>query len=169
MRALLVIDWQKEYIDKNSGYYVNSNLEKETSSLNEIIIKWREKDYPVIFIRHNETEGENFLKGSKNAELQDALNVSTTDYFTDKHHISSFYKTNLEKILEDNQISELYICGILTNLCVRSAISDAYDRGFNIKVIKDLCISFNPEIQTFTIEDIKNTRPEVKMISSSEI
>jgi len=51
MRALLVIDWQKEYIDKNSGYYVNSNLEKETSSLNEIIIKWREKDYPVIFIK----------------------------------------------------------------------------------------------------------------------
>ncbi|MHC1716326.1 MAG: cysteine hydrolase family protein [Candidatus Dojkabacteria bacterium] len=167
MKALLVIDWQKEYIDNQSEYYVSSDLQTKTKTLNELVEKCRQNNFLVIFVKHNETEGKNFLLGSQNVELIESLQTKSSDIVIDKYHISSFYETDLEKILTDNHITYLYICGILTNLCVRSAISDAYDREFNVKVIEDLCISFNSEIQTFTLKDIKDTRPEVEMISSS--
>lgn len=169
MKALLVIDWQKEYIDSSSDYFVNSSLENETKSLNSLIEKFRKENVLIIFVKHNETEGINFLHGSKNAELIDEVEVMDTDVFIEKYQISSFYKTNLEEVLEKNNVDELYILGILTNLCVRGAISDAYDRGFDIKVIEDLCISFNSSIQKFTIDDLKETRPEVEFISSTEV
>lgn len=169
MKALLVIDWQKEYIDSSSDYFVNSSLENETKSLNSLIEKYRKENFLIVFVKHNETEGINFLHGSKNAELIDGVDVMDADVFVDKYQISSFYKTKLEEVLEENSVDELYILGILTNLCVRGAISDAYDRGFDIKVIEDLCISFNSSIQKFTIDDLKETRPEVEFISSTEV
>lgn len=169
MKALLVIDWQKEYIDSSSDYFVNSSLENETKSLNSLIEKCRRENFLIIFVKHNETEGMNFLHGSKNAELIDSVDVQNTDILMDKYQISSFYRTNLEKVLEDNKVDELYILGILTNLCVRGAVSDAYDRGFDIKVIEDLCISFNSSIHKFTIDDLKETRPEVEFVSSTEV
>jgi nicotinamidase-related amidase len=169
MKALLVIDWQKEYTDKESDYFVHSSLVEETKRLNMLIGNARKRNFLIIFVRHNETEGTNFLKGSTNVELLDNLDIKETDEFIDKFQISSFYKTDLEEILEENNVTELYILGILTNLCVRSAISDAYDRGFNINVVEDLCISFNTEVQTFTLQDLKDTRPEIAIVYSNEI
>ncbi|MCK9368470.1 cysteine hydrolase [Candidatus Dojkabacteria bacterium] len=169
MKALLVIDWQKEYIDKQSDYYVDSDLKSETKNLNELIQKCRKNSFLIVFMRHNETVGKNFLQGSANANLIEELQINNSDYIVDKFHISSFYKTKLEKILIKNRVKELYVCGILTNLCVRSAVSDAYDREYNVKVIKDLCISFSTEMQEFTLKDLKYTRPEIEMVSLSEI
>ncbi len=169
MKALLIIDWQKEYINSSSDYFVNSTLDNETEKLNSLVEKCRKENTLVIFVKHNETEGNNFLHGSENSELIESVNVKDTDIIIDKYQISSFYKTNLEEVLEKNKVSDLYILGILTNLCVRGAISDAYDRGFNIKIIEDLCISLSQEIQIFTLKDIKETRPEVEIISSSSI
>ncbi|MFZ5341298.1 MAG: isochorismatase family protein [Patescibacteria group bacterium] len=56
----------------------------------------------------------------------------------------------------------------MTNLCVRSLIQDAYDREFNISVIKDCCKSFDEETQEFTFNDLKTTREEIEFINLNE-
>jgi hypothetical protein len=38
-----------------------------------------------------------------------------------------------------------------------------------ITLVEDLCISFNPEIQAFTIKDLKDTRPEIDIVCSAQI
>lgn len=52
--------------------------------------------------------------------------------------------------------------------CVRSTIEDAYDRDFEITVIKDCCISFDEEIQNFTLKDLKETREEIRFLYLDE-
>jgi len=83
-----------------------------------------------------------------------------------KNKISPFYKTNLDKVLRG--INKIVICGILTNLCVRSLVQDAYDRNFEIKVIKDCCVSFDDETQEFTFKDLKATREEIEFLNLDE-
>ena len=60
-------------------------------------------------------------------------------------------------------IEELLIAGILTNLCVRSAVQDAYDRDYKISIVSDCCVSFTKETQEFTLRDLKETRPEINI------
>ncbi len=84
------------------------------------------------------------------------------DILIKKNKISAFYKTTLEKKLKTLEIRRLIICGILTNLCVRSLVEGAYDREFDIDVVKDCCVSYERETQEFTFNDLKSTRPEIK-------
>ncbi len=60
------------------------------------------------------------------------------------------------------------MAGILTNLCVRSAVQDAYDRDFEIVVIQDCCKASNIETHRFTIKDLKATRGEIIFLNLKE-
>ena len=49
-KALLIIDWEKEWIDQESEYYVGSNLKSTTGLVNKLIQFARSKGYKVIFV-----------------------------------------------------------------------------------------------------------------------
>jgi len=57
----------------------------------------------------------------------------------------------------------------MTNLCVRSAVSDAYDRGYRIRVVTDACVSDSADVDKFTFKDLKKTRPEVEFVKTKEV
>ncbi|GAG51273.1 unnamed protein product [marine sediment metagenome] len=169
MKALIVVDYVNQWLDKKSDYYLG-NISKEIKNLNELIGYCRDRDIPVIFTTHIELKSEkDFVKGTNNVEI-----ISKVDYkkgkdtLIKKNKISPFYKTQLEKKLDKLEAKELIIVGILTNLCVRSLISDAYDKDYKITVIKDCCVAFSDELQEFTFKDIKDTRPEIKVYDTVE-
>jgi nicotinamidase-related amidase len=57
----------------------------------------------------------------------------------------------------------------MTNLCVRSAVSDAYDRDYHIKVVTDACVSDSTEVDRFTFKDLKKTRPEIDFVKARDV
>jgi nicotinamidase-related amidase len=164
MDALILIDFQNEWITANSEYYVG-DLSELILRTNTLIDFARANGFKIIFTRHVEEEGDAFT--GHNSELMSAFNIEESDILVVKHRISPFYKTNMETYLEG--VDNLFICGILTNLCVRSMVSDAYDRDFNISLITDCCASFDEETHNFTLQDLKNTREEINLVLSSEV
>lgn len=162
-KALILVDYQKEWTDESSDYFVGDILEV-VNRTNKLIDFCRKQGYKIIFIRHIEKESNKvFAKNSKNVELIDKLHKESSDCLITKYKISPFYETDLEKQLEG--FKEIVVSGILSNLCVRSLIHDAYDRDFKIKVIKDCCVSFDTETQNFTFKDIKATREEIDFVN----
>jgi nicotinamidase-related amidase len=162
-KALIVIDYENEWIDKDSEYYVG-DISKQIAKLNKLIKFCRLKKMLIIFIAHVDMNSKTeFVNGSKNVDI-----ISTVDYrkgqdvLIKKNTISAFCKTQMETTLKKLKIDEVWVTGILTNLCVRSFISDAYDRDFNIVVITDTCVAFDKKTHDFTINDLKQTRPEIK-------
>ncbi len=55
--------------------------------------------------------------------------------------------TELLSLLENNQISEIFVLGLATDYCVKHTVLDALDLGFKVNVIEDGCkgvnLSFN--------------------------
>lgn len=166
-KALIIIDWEKEWINQNSDYYIGSNLEKETQNINQLISYARQNKYRIIFVKHIELEGNSFRENDESTEFIDNLLVQKDDMIIEKNKISAFHKTNLEKVLKG--IDSVLVAGILTNLCVRSAVQDAYDRDFNISIVKDCCIAMTKEIHEFTLKDLKETRPEIQIVTLSDL
>ncbi|RJO60094.1 cysteine hydrolase [candidate division WS5 bacterium] len=162
-KALLLIDYENEWVDKNSDYYVG-DIADVIDKTNKLIKLCRTGGYKIIFTTHYEEGSDGaFSENSKNVELITDIDKKGEDVLIKKKRISPFYKTNLEDELRG--ASEIVIAGILTNLCVRSAIQDAYDRGFKIKVIKDCCVSFDNKTQEFTFKDLKDTREEIEFLN----
>jgi len=47
-------------------------------------------------------------------------------------------------------------------------VQDAYDRDFDITLLKDCCVAFDDATQEFTFKDLKATRPEIKLANINE-
>jgi len=161
--ALVLVDFQNEWINPESDYFVG-DISKVISKVNSLIEFCRKKDYKIIFTRHiEEGSADAFAKGSKSTEIIPKITRQRHDILITKNKISPFYKTTLEKELRG--IKHLVVAGILTNLCVRSLVEEAYDRDFEITVIKDCCVAMDKKTQEFTFKDLKNTREEVQFLN----
>jgi nicotinamidase-related amidase len=162
MRALVLIDLQKEWINRRSDFYLRG-ADQAIDNINQLIDYCRKENYKIIFTRHEELDGEGeFDPKTQNVELIPRLYQNKIDPVIIKNKIDPFYKTSLEEELLG--VEEVVTAGILTNLCVRSFIEGAYDREFDITVIKDCCVARDEETQDFTFLDLKNTRPEVEFL-----
>ena len=166
MKALILIDFEHEWVDRTSEYYVG-DISTALRKTNQLIDFCRKKKYKIIFTRHVEKSVAGaFAKNSTGVEIIPALHKKYPDVLITKHKISPFYQTSLEKELQG--IKEIMVAGILTNLCVRSVVQDAYDRDFEITVIKDCCVALDQQTQNFTFKDLKATRPEIKFMDMKE-
>jgi len=168
-KALIIVDYENEWINKNSEYYVG-DISKKITKLNKLIKFCRKKSIPIIFTTHVEPGSRTaFAEGTERVEIIKELDFQPKkDILIKKNKISPFFKTKLEQILRKLNVKELIITGILTNLCVRSCVSDAYDRDYRIIVIKDTCVAFSDKIQKFTFRDLKDTRPEIEFLTVNE-
>lgn len=162
-KALVLVDFEKEWTDENSDYFVG-DISEEIEKTSKLIDFCRKNNYKIIFITHIEKDSNtSFAPNSNNVEIIEGLNKQKNDILIKKNKISPFFKTDLDKHLEG--INEIVIAGILTNLCVRSLAQDAYDRDFNVTIIKDCCRAFDKETHEFTLKDLKATREEIKIVN----
>jgi len=163
MKALILVDFENEWIDKNSDYFVG-DISAVIKRTNRLIDYCSSKGYKIIFTTHIEKDSEEaFAEDSENTKIISELHKKENDILIKKHKISPFYKTSLENELKG--INEIVVAGILTNLCVRSVVQDAYDRDFSIIIIKDCCVSFDKQTQDFTFKDLKATRDEINFLN----
>jgi ureidoacrylate peracid hydrolase len=165
-RALILVDFENEWIDPKSDEYIG-DISKVIKKTNSLLAFCRKKGFKIIFTRHVEKDSKDaWSEKSGGTKLINELEKKNSDVIVTKNKISPFFKTDLEKQLKG--IDEIVVCGILTNLCVRSLIHDAYDRDFNIKVIKDCCATYDNKTQEFTFKDLKATREEVEFFDLNE-
>lgn len=164
-KTLIIIDYENEWVEPNSKYYVG-NISDQISKLRELVQFCRKKGFPIIFTRHIEPESkEAFVPGTSKVDIISDTGFQEKDLLITKQSVSPFFQTELEAKLKQLGADHLVVTGILTNLCVRSCVSDAYDRDYKITVITDTCVAFSDDIHKFTLKDLKDTRPEIEFLT----
>ncbi len=161
--ALVLIDFQQDRIDPKSEYYIGE-IQETIAKVNYLIDHCRTREYKIIFTKHREIDSLDYFW--PDTQIIPSLKKEEEDTVIIKNKISPFYNTSLEKELQGTK--HVIVCGILTNLCVRSFIQDAYDRDFDITVIKDCCVAHTQEIQEFTFYDLTQTRDEIDFTNLKE-
>lgn len=88
-----------------------------------------------------------YISGTKGAEICDEL-VDVVDEELDlivtKHHYSAFDQTSLLTALRTKLVTEVYLCGVLTNVGVYSTAADAVQHGLQVTVVED-CLGYRSE------------------------
>ena len=89
----------------------------------------------------------------------------TKDNTFHKNTYSAFKAPRLKKFIKKNDIQELYLCGINTDACVLASAFEAFDLGYNYKIIDDLCSvsSYKQEyVDAANVIITRNLREKVK-------
>lgn len=137
--ALLIIDMQNDYFDGGKNPLVGSF--KAVGKAKEILSLFRMNDLKIIHIRHitKRLNVDFFMPDTKGSEIHDAVKPHNNEKVIIKHSPNSFIDTELQDYLNDNEIGELVVCGMMTHICVDSTVRAAKDFGFNTTVISDAC------------------------------
>ncbi|MCF7835299.1 cysteine hydrolase [Candidatus Gracilibacteria bacterium] len=158
--ALVLIDFQNVRTDEKSPYYVG-DISDIIAKVNYLKDYAQKMGYKTIFTRHLESNGD-FSQHEQNSEIITEISKNENDIIVKKNKINPFYKTDMDEQLKG--IENVVVCGILTNLCVRSFVEGAYDREMNIVILKDCCKAFDKKSHEFTLEDLKKTREEIDIL-----
>lgn len=157
--AYLVIDIQNDYFPGGNYALQGSNDASENAA--KILKYYRENKYPVIHIQHiaTHTGATFFLPNTNGSEIHDNVKPLKAEKLFVKHDINSFSNTGLQEYLKKNEIKDLIIVGMQSNVCVQTASLHAKSNNYNVIVINDALAA--------TTE--KNHESTVKLFSEKEI
>jgi ureidoacrylate peracid hydrolase len=84
-------------------------------------------------------------KGSRDAEVLDAIAPATDEIVIAKTSSSPFISTNLDYVLRNLGVRSLILAGILTDQCIDSSARDACDLGYLVTIATDACATHSRE------------------------
>lgn len=127
-----------------TGRLGSENAEDIVAKLRSFLERAKKENIFRVFVQDSHEEGDPELshwgahamkdeKGSETIpELQGLANKKLQKRFYD-----CFYKTDLEKVLKTNEIDEVILTGVATNICVQNTAAGAFYRGLDITVVED--------------------------------
>jgi ureidoacrylate peracid hydrolase len=172
--ALIVVDMQNGFCHPEGSFpSLGLGMEGVDAAVRNAAIavkQARAAGVPVIFTRHlyrlgQADEGPALIRdspalalvnglaaGSWDAEVVDDLECYPDDLKVDKVRFDAFQWTSLEPLLRGLAVTQLAICGVVTNLCVETTVRSAFMRDFPVTLIEDACAAKTRHLHELSIE-----------------
>ncbi|MCB1377346.1 MAG: cysteine hydrolase [Alphaproteobacteria bacterium] len=162
--AVLVVDMLKDFCIAG-GAMVLPGYERLLGPQNAVIKAVRQAGGTIVFIidshRPQARREREFLKrtphcfeGSAGAEVVPELDQQDDDLRVIKRRYSGFFNTDLDLTLKDMMVDTVVVMGVVTNICVRSTVHDAFFHGYKVIVPEDCCAATGPREQISSLYDI---------------
>lgn len=163
-RCLVLIDLQNEFLSMSGNFPINKQSRVFLDKLPALTALFRASGQPIFWIRSEYTFDDvekyrqtNLRTGTHSSKVPCCTKGSAGAGFPDdvaslvacsesdpadsvvitKTWFSAFKDTSLLEKLREREVTELYVGGLLTNVCVRATVLDARDLGFDVVLVED--------------------------------
>ncbi|OFI05943.1 isochorismatase family protein YecD [Clostridium acetireducens DSM 10703] len=165
MKALLVIDMLKDFIDEKGVLYTGEAGGKIIDFVKEKINSYRKQGYPIIFICDNhEKDDKEFnmfpphcIAGEEGSNIIEELEVKEEYKIIKKRRYSAFFGTDLDIYLREKDIKEISLVGVCTNICVLYTAADGRNLDYKVNIYKEGVASFDNEAHKFALKEAEKT------------
>lgn len=100
--------------------------------------------------------GRLLVRGEPGWEIVPELTPRPGEPIIDKPGFSSFYATDLERLLGARGIRHIMVCGLTTDVCVHSTVRDATERSYEPLLIEDCCAATIQANHVAALETIRS-------------
>lgn len=163
--AILVVDMLNDFL-KPGGKMVLEGGGILIPPMRRLLNRARKVGMPVVYVndchrpglkedREFKKRSEHCIEGTWGAQVIEELKPKKKDFVVLKHRFSGFYDTDLDLTLKDLCIDTVIVMGVVTNICVRSTIHDAFFRGYKVLVPKDCVMATGEREQESSLYDIE--------------
>jgi len=163
-KALLVIDIQNDYFP--GGKYPLWNADATLVNIERAITSATAKGVPVILIQHVADPARGiapfFNAGTEGVKIHPRILSVTKDApVVVKGFADAFVKTDLEEILSGLGVTDLLVCGMMTQNCVtHTAISKSAEK-YRVCIMPDCCTTVDAMIHNIALNAVSTRLPLV--------
>ncbi len=159
--AVLVVDMLNDFLDADGAMPLEGG-DALYEPQQRLIDTARAAGSRVIWVcdEHPENDSEfdkrsvHCLAGSWGAQIVPQLDPRPDEYRVPKRRYSGFFETDLDLRLREFGIRHLVMMGVVTNICVRSTVHDAFFRGYDVIVPTECVMATGEREQASTLYDI---------------
>ena len=153
-----------DFIRENGKLYIGNDGEKIISPIQKELERFRQGKKPVFYIcdchRPDDKEFNLFpphcLSGTEGANIIEELKPSKDDFIIHKRRYSGFFQSDLDISLREEEIKELELVGVCTNICVLYTAASARMLDYKVTVLKDAVASFDQGAHDFALKQMKD-------------
>jgi nicotinamidase-related amidase len=149
--ALMIIDMQKEFHQGETA----AHMDRAAEYINYVLPKFKEKDLPVIWVQDVDEEV-GVVPGTDGFEVIDSLSPDAGSTVIHKRYGNSFNKTDVDKILKENDVDTVVMTGFCAEYCVLSTYRGAKDLDYFPVLLKNGIASTETANKEF-VENISET------------
>ena len=130
--ALLLIDIQDIYFTPGPMLLHNPRCAAKNAA--RLLEKFRAEGKAVIHVQHNFKVLSGIHRLVKTIEGEKIIH---------KEYPSSFLGTELRKYLQENEITDIVVVGMMSHMCVDTTVRACQDYGYNVTLIDDACTTMS--------------------------
>jgi len=162
--AVLVVDMSNDFC-VDGGLMVLPGAERLYAPQRAVMEAARSTGGVVVYVCDSHRQGmrreREFVKRTPHcwadtwgAAVVDAIAPQPDDHIVLKRRYSGFFQTDLDLTLKDLEIDTVVVMGVVTNICVRSTVHDAFFLGYSVVVPEDCVAATGPREQESSLYDI---------------
>ncbi|MFC2089883.1 cysteine hydrolase family protein [Bacteroidota bacterium] len=133
----------------------------------KLIDAFRQQGLLIVHVRHNYEPG---------GSIHQLVAPKSNEPVLSKDNVNAFKGTQLDSLLRSNNITELFLCGMQTHMCLEAATRAAADLGYKCQVVEDACatrdLSYNEEkipAKYVHLSTLVTLRSYAKIITTEEV
>jgi nicotinamidase-related amidase len=163
-QALLLIDLQNDYFP--GGAFPLWNAEGVLANVEALVARARAVGGHVVHVQHVADPAAGvapfFNKGTPGADIHPrALAAAPDAPVVVKAYADGFHRTTLDESLTRLGVTELLVCGMMTQNCVtHTAISKAAEK-YRVTIVPDCCTTVDPVIHAIALHAVSTRVPLV--------
>lgn len=137
--ALVLVDIQNDYFE--GGMWPVDKMQEVSSNAARLLENARNNDNPIFHVRHEfgSDDAPFFRPGTEGAQIHNSVAPIGDEPTVLKHSPNSFQDTTLRADLDAKGVTDVVICGAMSQMCIDATARAAADFGYSVTVIEDAC------------------------------
>ncbi|MER7820762.1 cysteine hydrolase family protein [Streptomyces sp. NPDC096153] len=174
-KALLIIDMQEGLTRRNTTH----NSKNVIANISTLIKVARSSQCAVIFVQHDGDEGEPLHPSEPGWLIDSRLQPEIGDRIFRKTSPDSFWGTTLDEFLRTRGISELFVTGMRTEVCVDTTCRRAVSLNYMVTLVSDAHTTTQesagldaPSIishHNATLDDLGNSHAWIRLATTRDV
>ncbi len=162
MKALIINDMQNDFIAEGGVLRVE-RAQRCVEPIKQLKVKMKKEGCPVIYVcdthirgdKEFEKWGSHTVDGTWGNEVIEDLKPDEDDYVVKKVRYSGFFASPLDVILRQLKVDEIWLTGVLTDICIQHSAADAFFRGYKTIVPRSCTDTFSDEKKEYALQFMK--------------
>ncbi len=180
--ALLIIDMQRDFLEPGGfGEMLGNDVSQLRGAIEpnrRLLAAWRAAGLPVLHTREGHRPdladlppvkkirgrsatsigdagpmGRILVRGEAGHDIIPELYPEPGEPVIDKPGKGAFHATDLHAILQHQNVKQLVVTGVTTEVCVNTTVREANDRGYDCLVLDDCCRLLLPRVPRHGSQD----------------